>query len=63
MLEKIAVNLMAGVPAIVKPATITCFLTEMMVREIVESGIKTLLIFENESAYHLFYEFEQVKPF
>ena len=39
MLEKIAVNLMAGVPAIVKPATITCFLTEMMVREIVESGI------------------------
>ncbi|MDA9808089.1 phenylacetic acid degradation bifunctional protein PaaZ, partial [Flavobacteriales bacterium] len=39
MLEKIAVNLMAGVPAIVKPATITCFLTEMMVRKIVESGI------------------------
>ncbi len=39
MLEKIAVNLMAGVPAIVKPATITCFLTEMMVREIVDSGI------------------------
>jgi len=39
MLEKIAVNLMAGVPAIVKPATITCFLTEMMVREIVESEI------------------------
>ncbi|MBC8266903.1 MAG: phenylacetic acid degradation bifunctional protein PaaZ [Flavobacteriales bacterium] len=39
MLEKIAVNLMAGVPAIVKPATITCFLTEMMVREIVESDI------------------------
>ena len=39
MLEKIAVNLMAGVPAIVKPATLTCFLTEMMVREIVESGI------------------------
>ena len=39
MLEKIAVNLMAGVPAIVKPATLTCFLTEMMVREIVESKI------------------------
>jgi len=39
MLEKIAVNLMAGVPAIVKPATITCFLTEMMVREIVDSKI------------------------
>ena len=39
MLEKIAVNLMAGVPAIIKPATLTCFLTEIMVREIVESGI------------------------
>ena len=39
MLEKIAVNLMAGVPAIVKPATITCFLAEMMVREIVDSKI------------------------
>ncbi len=39
MLEKIAVNLMAGVPAIVKPATLTCFLTEMMVREIVNSKI------------------------
>ena len=39
MLEKIGVNLMAGVPAIVKPATITCFLTEMMVREIVDSKI------------------------
>jgi len=37
MLEKIAVNLMAGVPAIVKPATLTCFLTEVMVREIVNS--------------------------
>jgi oxepin-CoA hydrolase/3-oxo-5,6-dehydrosuberyl-CoA semialdehyde dehydrogenase len=39
MLEKIAVNLMAGVPAIVKPATLTSFLTEYMVREIVDSGI------------------------
>jgi oxepin-CoA hydrolase/3-oxo-5,6-dehydrosuberyl-CoA semialdehyde dehydrogenase len=39
MLEKIAVNLMAGVPAIVKPATLTCFLTEMMVRKIIESDI------------------------
>jgi len=39
MLEKIAVNLMAGVPSIVKPATLTCFLTEMMVREIVDSKI------------------------
>ena len=39
MLEKIAVNLMAGVPAIDKPATLTSFLTEYMVREIVDSGI------------------------
>jgi len=39
MLEKIAVNLMAGVPAIVKPATITCFLTELMVREIISTNI------------------------
>lgn len=39
MLEKVAVNLLAGVPAVVKPATVTCFLTEMMVKEIVASGI------------------------
>ena len=39
MLEKVAVNLMAGVPAVVKPATITSFLTELMVKDIVESGI------------------------
>ena len=39
MLEKIAVNLMAGVPAIVKPATLTSFLTEVMVREIINSDI------------------------
>jgi oxepin-CoA hydrolase/3-oxo-5,6-dehydrosuberyl-CoA semialdehyde dehydrogenase len=39
MLEKIAVNLLAGVPAIVKPATVTSFLTEYMVREIHSSGI------------------------
>ena len=39
MLEKIAVNLMAGVPAIVKPATITSYLTEVMVREIIDSGM------------------------
>ena len=39
MLEKIAVNLMAGVPAIVKPATITSYLTEVMVREIIDSEI------------------------
>lgn len=39
MLEKIAVNLFAGVPAIVKPATITSFLTEAVAREIIKSGI------------------------
>ncbi|MCE3281474.1 MAG: paaZ [Chitinophagaceae bacterium] len=39
MLEKIAVNLLAGVPAVVKPATITSFLTEAVVKEIAASGI------------------------
>lgn len=39
MLEKIAVNLFAGVPAIVKPATLTSFLTEAVVREIIASKI------------------------
>jgi oxepin-CoA hydrolase/3-oxo-5,6-dehydrosuberyl-CoA semialdehyde dehydrogenase len=39
MLEKCAVNWLAGVPAIVKPATVTSFLTEAVVRDIVESGI------------------------
>ncbi|PZR25736.1 MAG: phenylacetic acid degradation bifunctional protein PaaZ [Citrobacter freundii] len=39
MLEKIAVNLLAGVPAVVKPATVTCYLTEAVVREIIASGI------------------------
>lgn len=39
MLEKVAVNLMAGVPAIVKPATITSYLTEAMFHDIVASGI------------------------
>lgn len=39
MLEKCAVNWLAGVPAIVKPATITSYLTEAVVREIIASGI------------------------
>src|SRR5690554_4984854 len=39
MLEKIAVNLLAGMPAIVKPATITSYLTEAVVKDIIESGI------------------------
>ncbi len=39
MLEKIAVNLLAGVPAVVKPATITSYLTESVVKEIIASNI------------------------
>ncbi|MEM1322529.1 MAG: phenylacetic acid degradation bifunctional protein PaaZ [Bacteroidota bacterium] len=39
MLEKCAVNWMAGVPAVVKPATSTSFLTEAVAREIIASGI------------------------
>ena len=39
MLEKIAVNLMAGVPALVKPSEFTCYLTEVMVRDIITSKI------------------------
>lgn len=39
MLEKIAVNLLAGVPAVVKPATVTSFLTEAVVKDIITSGI------------------------
>ena len=39
MLEKIAVNLLAGMPAIVKPASITSFLTEAVVQEIIASKI------------------------
>ena len=39
MLEKLAPTLLAGVPAIVKPATATCFLTEHCVRLMIDSGI------------------------
>jgi oxepin-CoA hydrolase/3-oxo-5,6-dehydrosuberyl-CoA semialdehyde dehydrogenase len=39
MLEKVAVNLLAGVPAIVKPATLTSFLTEAVFEEIIKSNI------------------------
>jgi oxepin-CoA hydrolase / 3-oxo-5,6-dehydrosuberyl-CoA semialdehyde dehydrogenase len=39
MLEKVAVNLFAGVPAIVKPATLTSYLTEAVFQEIIKSGI------------------------
>jgi oxepin-CoA hydrolase/3-oxo-5,6-dehydrosuberyl-CoA semialdehyde dehydrogenase len=39
MLEKLAPTLLAGVPAIVKPATSTSYLTELVFRRIVESGL------------------------
>jgi len=39
MLEKCAVNWMAGVAAVVKPATATSYLTELVVKEIIASGI------------------------
>ncbi|MDH3548936.1 MAG: 3,4-dehydroadipyl-CoA semialdehyde dehydrogenase, partial [Gammaproteobacteria bacterium] len=39
MLEKLAPTLLAGVPAIVKPASSTAYLTELMVRQIKASGI------------------------
>ncbi|HET9057085.1 MAG TPA: phenylacetic acid degradation bifunctional protein PaaZ [Chitinophagaceae bacterium] len=39
MLEKISVNLLAGMPAIVKPATVTSYLTEAVVKEIITSKI------------------------
>ena len=39
MLEKCACNWMAGVPAVVKPATETSFLTEAVSKVIVDSGI------------------------
>lgn len=39
MLEKLAPTLLAGVPAIVKPASSTAYLAELMVRRIIESGI------------------------
>src|SRR6266850_347065 len=39
MLEKLAPTLLAGVPAIVKPASQTCYLTERVFRRIMESAI------------------------
>ncbi len=39
MLEKIAPTLLAGMPAIVKPATATCYVTEACVRLIQDSGL------------------------
>jgi oxepin-CoA hydrolase/3-oxo-5,6-dehydrosuberyl-CoA semialdehyde dehydrogenase len=39
LLEKFAANYLAGLPAIVKPATQTAFVTEDLVRAIVDSGV------------------------
>ena len=39
MLEKVAVNWLAGVPTVVKPATLTSYLTEAVVKEIIASKI------------------------
>ncbi|NNE36721.1 MAG: aldehyde dehydrogenase family protein, partial [Gammaproteobacteria bacterium] len=39
MLEKLAPSIIAGMPVIVKPATVSCYLTEAMTREIINSGI------------------------
>ena len=39
MLEKLAPALLAGVPAIVKPATASCYVTELAVRLILDSGL------------------------
>ena len=38
MLEKLSVSLIAGVPAIVKPATATCYLAEAAFRVLIETG-------------------------
>ena len=39
MLEKVAPTFIAGLPSIVKPASQTAYLTELVVRRIVESGL------------------------
>jgi oxepin-CoA hydrolase/3-oxo-5,6-dehydrosuberyl-CoA semialdehyde dehydrogenase len=39
MLEKLSTTLLAGVPAIVKPATVTSFLTEAVAKRMVDSGV------------------------
>lgn len=39
MLEKLAPTFLAGMPAIVKPATVTSYIAEAVVRAIIESGI------------------------
>ncbi|MBU2981320.1 phenylacetic acid degradation bifunctional protein PaaZ [Lentibacter algarum] len=39
MLEKVAPSLLAGVPSVVKPATVSCYVTELCVRMMLESGL------------------------
>jgi oxepin-CoA hydrolase / 3-oxo-5,6-dehydrosuberyl-CoA semialdehyde dehydrogenase len=39
MLEKLSANLLAGMPAVVKPSEVTSYLSEIMVRDIIASGI------------------------
>lgn len=39
MLEKLAPTLLAGVPSIVKPATNSCYVTELAVKLMIDSGI------------------------
>lgn len=39
MLEKLAVNWLAGMPAIVKPSEITSYLTQAMVKDIIDCGL------------------------
>jgi len=39
MLEKLAPSLLAGVPSIVKPATVSCYVTELCMRLMIESGL------------------------
>ncbi|WP_415921514.1 phenylacetic acid degradation bifunctional protein PaaZ [Tateyamaria sp. SN6-1] len=39
MLEKLAPTLLAGVPAIVKPATASCYVAELAVRIMIDSGL------------------------
>ncbi|WP_127114687.1 phenylacetic acid degradation bifunctional protein PaaZ [Shimia sediminis] len=39
MLEKLAPTILAGVPCIVKPATNSCYVTELCVRLMIESGL------------------------
>ena len=38
MLEKIVPSILAGMPVIVKPGTVSCYLTEVMFREMINAG-------------------------